>query len=190
MPTTFAKQLVASLSPPNLWRHYFGVRRISRLDWHHKRLRVFKRDRYRCVYCGYHSKRDLHIHHANRNPKANSIRNLEAVCPMCHLILHAGYAAEILGVLDFYATAKFSQNEIVLLTRRLRSKGLPDRKIKDALGLRDRRPFIPDPHYLARLTGFISARLPMDDRVSRALRAMYASERRMPKFSQIGAVLV
>ena len=190
MRTTFPKQLVNSLSPPNMWRHNFGVRRISRVDWHHKRVRVFKRDSYRCVYCGYHSKNDLHIHHANRNPKDNRIGNLEAVCPMCHLILHAGYAAEILGVLDFYATAKFSQNEIVLLTRQLRAKGVSDRKIRNTLGLRERRPFIPDPYYLARLTGFISDRLPTDIRVSRSLKAMYMSERGMPNGPKPGELVI
>jgi hypothetical protein len=174
---TYPKPLVSSLSPPNLWRNQLPARRFSQVSWLHKRLRVFERDDYRCVYCKYHSKSHLYIHHANRNPNDNRIDNLEAVCAMCHLILHAGYAAEVLGILDFYAQTRFSQNDIVLHTRRLRAKGMSDIQIKDALGLRGRRPFVPDPHYLARLTGFISDRPPTDVRVSRVLSAMYKSER-------------
>jgi hypothetical protein len=96
---------------------------------------------------------------------------------MCHLILHAGYAAEVLGILDFYAVARYPQNDIVLLTRQLRAKGMCDKRIGIALGLQDRRPFVSDPHYLADLIGFVSSRLPSDPRVSRALRSVYENER-------------
>jgi len=97
---------------------------------------------------------------------------------MCHLILHAGYAAEVLGILDFYAVAGYPQNDIVLLTRQLRAKGMCDKQIGIALGLQDRRPFVSDPHYLARLIGFVSSRLPSDASVSRALGTMYEKERK------------
>jgi hypothetical protein len=177
MPTPGTKRLVSSLSPPNLWRHYLGTRHFMKVDMNRRNL-IYRRHGYRCVYCGYHSKKDLHIHHANRNPNDNRLGNLEAVCGMCHLILHAGYASEVLGILDFYADTQFSQNDVVLLTRRLRAKGMSDQQIRRTLGLRRRRPFIPEPHYLARLTGFISGRLPMDDRVSSMLKKMYIAERK------------
>jgi hypothetical protein len=178
MLTIKSKKLVNSISPPSLWRQSFEERQPSRADWHQKRLRIYKRDQYSCAYCGYHSKSDLHIHHANRNPKDNRIGNLETVCVMCHLILHAGYAAEVLGILDFYAASRYSQNDVISLTRQLRSKGMRDEQIIDALGLQERRPFMSDPQYLAHLIGFISSRLPRDERVSRALDSMYLSQRR------------
>jgi len=73
---------------------------------------------------------------------------------MCHLILHAGYAAEVLGILDFYAVAKYNQNDIVSLTRKLRAKGMRDQHIRIVLGLRERRPFMADPQYLAAFDRF------------------------------------
>jgi hypothetical protein len=180
MPSTASKRLVVSISPPTLWRHYFDKRQPSDANWRQKRLRVYKRDKYCCIYCGYHSVSGLHIHHENRNPADNRIGNLETVCLMCHLILHAGYAAEVLGILDFYSVARYSQNEIVLVTRRLRAQGMCDKQIEIALGLQDRRPFISDPHYLANLIGFVSSRLPSDGNVSRALSVMYGNERKAP----------
>jgi hypothetical protein len=178
MLATRPKPLIVSISPPSLWRHNFVERQPSRVNWHQKRLRIYARDEYRCVYCRYRSKSDLHIHHANRNPDDNRLENLETVCVMCHLIMHAGYAAEVLGILDFYAISKYPQNDIVLFTRQLRAKGMRDGQIVVALGLQHRRPFVSDPRYLAQLTGFISSRSPSDGRVGRALIRMYVNERK------------
>jgi hypothetical protein len=176
MHANHSKKLINSISPPSLWRHSIERHPPTRDGWRQKRLRIYKRDKHRCVYCGYHSKSGLHIHHANRNPNDNRIGNLETVCAMCHLILHAGYAAEVLGILDFYAVAKYNQNDIVSLTRKLRAKGMHDKQIRIVLGLRERRPFLADPQYLAHLIGFISSRPPRDARASRALNLMYLSE--------------
>jgi hypothetical protein len=178
MPSTYYKPLIVSISPPSLWRRYLAEHQLSGGNRYQKRLRVFARDEYQCVYCGYRSKSDLQIHHANRKHDDNRLINLETVCVMCHLIMHAGYAAEVLGILDFYAIAKYPQNDIVLLTRQFRAKGMSDRQITFALGLQDRRPFVSDPHYLAQLRGFISSRSPSDGRVNRALRTMYMNERK------------
>jgi hypothetical protein len=88
-----------------------------------------------------------------------------------------GCAAEVLEILDFYAAARYIQNDVISLTRQSRSKGMRDEQIIDAMGLQERRPFMSDPQYLAHLTGFISSRLPRDERVSQALNSMYLSQR-------------
>lgn len=167
------KRLRISFSPPGAWRQCDG--HFSK-NWSQKRDAVFKRDSHKCVYCGYRSRNDLHVHHVNRNPNDNRIANLETVCVMCHLILHAGYGSEVLGVLDFYDQGKYSQNAVVLLTRRMRGRGKSDKQIRMALGLRDQRPFYPDVCYLSNLTGFISARVPVNPKIQIALCKMYARE--------------
>jgi hypothetical protein len=92
---------------------------------------------------------------------------------MCHLILHAGFASQVVGVLDLYASSKVPQNDIIRLTRQLRATGMGDMRIRKILGLRDRREFLPDPHYLSELEGFISSRIPADPRIWKALQEMY-----------------
>ena len=99
---------------------------------------------------------------------------------MCHLILHAGYAAEVLGILDLYIDARFSQGQTIAMTRWLRGNGESDEEIRRVLGLQQRRPFVANPRYLAGLTGFVTSREPVDARVSHALRLMYRSETNAP----------
>jgi len=92
------------------------------------------------------------------------------------LILHCGYASEVLGILDFFASAKYAQNKIVSCTRSLRARGKSDRQIQRILGLKERRPFIPDPKYLAKLTGFVSSRVPTNLAMRATLESMYSNE--------------
>ena len=165
------KQLVLSISPPGSWRSVGGSRSVLYLRG---RLRqtILKRDNHRCVYCSYRGTSNL-VHHVDRNPKNNRRSNLETVCAMCHLILHAGFASQVVGILDLYASSKVPQNDIIRLTRQLRATGMGDMRIRKILGLQDRREFLPDPHYLSELEGFISSRIPADSRIRKALQEMY-----------------
>lgn len=171
------KQLVLSISPPGFWRRLKDSAR-SKESRRRFRQNILKRDDYRCVYCGYRSRSNL-LHHIDRNPTNNQRNNLETVCTMCHLILHCGFASQVVGILDLYAASKFSQNEIVRLTRKLRAKGVGDTRIKKMLGLKDRHEFLPDPLYLSELKGFISNRIPTDFRIQQALQQMYGQQRRL-----------
>lgn len=149
MTSQRCKRLVLSISPPRSWRSLSDSKTLHGAS---SRLRdsILKRDGYRCVCCSYRSRRN-HVHHIDRNPANNGRDNLETVCIMCHLILHSGFASQVVGILDLYSSSTFSQNEIVRLTRELRAKGIGDARIKKILELRGRHEFFPDPRYLYRL---------------------------------------
>src|SRR5260370_32567263 len=168
------KQLVLSISPPGSWRSVGGSQSALFMRG---RLRqsILKRDNYRCVYCSYKGISNF-VHHVDRNPKNNRRSNLETVCAMCHLILHAGFASQVVGILDFYAKSKYSQSEIIRLTRKLRARGMGDAKIRSVIGLHDRREFAPDSQYLMQLNGFVTSRLAAKAQIQRALTKMYEQE--------------
>src|SRR5260370_26928225 len=56
------------------------------------------------------------------------------------------------------------------LTRKLRARGVGDARIKKMLKLRDRQEFVPDPHYLSGLKGFVSNRIPANFRIRQSLQ--------------------
>ena len=60
-------------------------------DWKLLRKLVIKRDKYRCVRCGYIGY--LQVHHTNYRGIYTmnfSIEQLESVCDVCHKEIHAG----------------------------------------------------------------------------------------------------
>jgi hypothetical protein len=130
-------------------------------EWRNKiRPRILLRDNYTCQYCGFRSEKGMNVAHIDGNPKNNQSRNLEVVCGMCHMITHAGLWCAIFGVVDLYAESKYSQNEIIKITREMREKGKRDDEIISFLGLRTPMPWRQDLKYLSRLYGFVSSRQP------------------------------
>jgi len=76
------------------------------------------------------------------------------------MITHSGLFCAILGIVEVYAESKYTQNEIVRITRKMRQEGQSDDEIRQFLGLRKRAPWKQDLKYLSRLYGFISSRKP------------------------------
>lgn len=49
---------------------------------------VWKRDKYKCYYCNFESKKHQEIHHLNDNHEDYSVDNLVTICPLCHQSFH------------------------------------------------------------------------------------------------------
>jgi hypothetical protein len=171
------RRLFPSFSIPSRWRSRRRSEETRGDEYRMLREKVFRRDKSRCTYCGFVSRKGLHLHHRDRDPTNDRLGNLETVCMMCHLVLHAGFASQVIGVLDFYAESDFSQNEIVRITRRLRASGVADLEIRRILGLRDQREFVADTGYLTQLKAFLTNRVPTDSGVQLALEEIYVEER-------------
>lgn len=151
------KTLYPSFVNPRTWR-CFIKEKITRWGREKIRLKILERDNYTCCYCGFRAKKGQVMHHIDGNPNNNAKRNLEIMCPMCSLIHHAGLGCTVLGVVDLYKKSKYTQNEIIRITRRMRLKGKNDNKIIKKLGLKEKVPFKTDRNYLKKLFGFVTSR--------------------------------
>ena len=151
------KKLYLSFANPETWRDNIKEE-ISKEEWKKIRLEIVKRDNYTCQYCGFKSEKWQIVHHVDGNPNNNSKGNLETICPMCNLIHHAGQGCVVQGIVDLYRKSKYSQIEIIQITREMRTNGKSDKEIVNFLGLKDNVPFKIDRLYLRKLFGFITAR--------------------------------
>lgn len=150
------KKLYPSFADPETWRENIEEE-ISKEEWKNLRLKKLKRDNYTCRYCGFKAEKWQIIHHIDGNPNNNDESNLETICPMCNLIHHVGQGCVVQGIVDLYKESKYSQNEIVQITRKLRAEGKSDEEIIKFLGLKKRVPFKMDKEYLKNLFGFITS---------------------------------
>lgn len=57
--------------------------------WQRKRYVVFKRDNWRCVYCGKHATEVHHKKYAKYNIGKEPIKWLVSVCKDCHASIHS-----------------------------------------------------------------------------------------------------
>jgi len=55
--------------------------------WGELRRIMIEVNNYRCAKCRKKSK-ELHIHHRNKCPLDNNLRNLQLLCPACHKLVH------------------------------------------------------------------------------------------------------
>ncbi len=165
------KRLFPSFADPSHWRmgdfHIVsegkGKLRVvyhkeNRTAWRHLRQRILERDNFTCRYCGFRAHKWQFVHHIDGDPKNNDPSNLETICPMCNLILHAGYGCTVLAIVDLYKQCKYSQAEVVRRTRSLRGAGYTDEQIVKKLGLREKVPFKMERKYLRRLMAFVTYR--------------------------------
>lgn len=79
---------------------------------------VWKRDKYKCYYCNFISKKYQEIHHLNDDHEDNSLDNLVTVCPLCHQNFHLDTASVTSGGKIIWLP-EFSQQELNYLCRAL-----------------------------------------------------------------------
>jgi len=171
------KKLFPSFADPNTWRTVTPDW-TSRKNWKQIRLKILGRDDYTCQYCGFKCDKWQIVHHIDGNPNNNSKKNLMVVCQMCNLIEHAGMGCVIQGIVDLYKKAKYSQNEIVSKTRKMRAKGKNDAEIIKELGLEEKAEFKQDWNYLRPLFGFASSRTASGYKTNIALEYEYEVTRK------------
>lgn len=86
--------------PENMW--YCNLRHIlSKSQWDNIRKASCLRANNKCVICGRNSKR-LEAHELwdyNEETKIQSLKDIIALCPMCHKTIHIGFA-NVIGMLD------------------------------------------------------------------------------------------
>jgi hypothetical protein len=77
---------------------------------------------------------------------------------MCNLIEHAGEGCIIKGAVALYKKSKYSQNDIIKITREMRDQDKSDEDIIKFLGLKQKVPFRMNKVYLSWLFGFVTSR--------------------------------
>lgn len=77
---------------------------------------VWERDKYKCYYCNFFSKKHQEIHHLNDDHEDNSMDNLVTVCPLCHQNFHLDTASVTSGGKIIWLP-EFSQQELNYLCR-------------------------------------------------------------------------
>ena len=166
------KELHLSFANPKTWRTNIKEK-ITKDEWKILRLKILQRDAYTCQYCRFKAEKWQIVHHIDGNPNNNKEDNLETICPMCNLIHHAGQGCVVRRVVDLYRESKFSQNEIIKITRKMRIEGKSDSEIIKHLGLEGKAPFKMDKEYLKHLFGFVTSRNTSQDWIQKALEYGY-----------------
>jgi 5-methylcytosine-specific restriction endonuclease McrA len=69
-------------------RDYYRNVYLKSEEWQRKRYVVFKRDNWRCVYCGGRATQVHHKRYAKRNIGKEPIEWLVSVCKSCHDARH------------------------------------------------------------------------------------------------------
>lgn len=177
------KKLYLSFAPPETWRWNIQEK-ITEEEWRKLRLIIINRDNYTCQYCNFRADKWQICHHIDGNPNNNSHENLEIICPMCNLIHHAGQGCVVQDIVDLYGKSKFSQNEIMQITRKMRVEGKTDEKITNFLGLENKIPFKMDREYLQNLFGFVTSRTANDSKTQKSLEYGYEVARKDAQNSQ------
>ena len=152
------KVLFPSFVPPEKWRNPAQSKKLEGDEWKALRQRILVRDDFTCAYCGYRSDKYQIIDHIDGDPENNSDANFQIVCQMCNLVKHSGQGCVIQGIVDLYQEAKFSQSDIIRITREMRDKGSTDTEIIALLGIKNKVMFKMDREYLRKLFGFVTSR--------------------------------
>lgn len=151
--------LFPTFADPFKWRPSGQEEKSRDEDWRSLRRRVMEREDYTCEYCGHRAEKYQIAHHLDEDPENSTLGNLSVICQMCNLIMHSGQGCVVQGVVDLYKESKFTQPEIIQITRRMRfQEGKSDDEIIAFLGLHKKMPFVMDKNYLARLFGFVTSR--------------------------------
>ncbi len=170
------KILYPSFADSNRWRTNCPDRTANEM-WRRIRQQILKRDDYTCQYCNFRAMHWQIVHHIDGNPNNNDKGNLETICPMCNLIMHAGQGCIIQEVVYLYRESRFNQGRINQITREMRGKGSGDTNIIAFLGLGKTASFRMDRKYLSGLFGFVSSRKPEQEWTRNALEYGYRMSR-------------
>lgn len=169
------KKLYPSFANPINWRTKTLEEHSQEYkdQWRKLRSTILERDNYLCQYCGFRAEKWQIVHHIDGNPSNNSDCNLETICPMCNLVHHAGQGCIVQGVVDLYKEAKYSQREIIRITREMRSRNESDGVIIHHLGLRGKVPFEMNKTSLKKLFAFVTSRRAKTDWTQNSLEYGY-----------------
>jgi len=153
------KELFLSFAPPEKWRDEQQTKWLLKSEeWKDIRKKILNRDDFSCVYCGYKSEKYQIVDHIDSNPENDNDNNLQIICQMCNLIKHSGQGVSLRNVVDLYKESKYSQNEIIRITREMRDNRKDDKEIILFLDLKNKAEFKMDKDYLKKLFGFITSR--------------------------------
>ena len=137
------------------WRDEEDKTFLKSKDWRNIRLDILTRDNYTCNYCGFRSEKRMQVNHVNGDPKNHSNENLEVICGLCHMILHSGLWCAVKKIIILFKNSKYTQNEIIGFTRKMRTDGKSDDDIIEFLGLTEKLEWKQDHEYLSQSFGFI-----------------------------------
>lgn len=137
------------------WRDEEDKTFLKSKDWRNIRLDILTRDNYTCNYCGFRSEKRMQVNHVNGDPKNHSNENLEVICGSCHMILHSGLWCAVKKIIILFKNSKYTQNEIIEFTRKMRTDGKSDDDIIEFLGLTEKLEWKQDHEYLSQSFGFI-----------------------------------
>ena len=137
------------------WRDEEDKTFLKSKDWRNIRLDILTRDNYTCNYCGFRSEKRMQVNHVNGDPKNHSNENLEVICGLCHMILHSGLWCAVKKIIILFKNSKYTQNEIIEFTRKMRTDGKSDDDIIEFLGLTEKLEWKQDYEYLSQSFGFI-----------------------------------
>ncbi|MBI5223128.1 HNH endonuclease [Candidatus Micrarchaeota archaeon] len=151
-----------------------NLHRLTNLESDALRASILERDKYTCAYCGFAAKEWQTITYLNGNPGDNTKSNLVTTCPMCSLVLNTPLGCQIEGIVELYEKSDYTQNEIVQMTRKLRSEGKTDDQIRRTLGLQIKVPYKMNKEYLKGLYAFVSSWKGSWGQVEEALAYGYA----------------
>lgn len=178
------KKLYPSFANPETWRNNINEE-VTKEEWKKLRLEILKRDNYTCQYCRFRAEKWQIVHHIDGNPNNNEETNLETICSMCNLIHHAGQGCVVQGIVDLYKKSNFSQNDIIQITRGMRTGGKSDEEIIIHLGLNEKVPFKMNKEYLKKLFGFVTSRKTEQNWTQKALDYGYnIQNKNEPKSNQ------
>lgn len=152
------KMLYPSFAPPEKWRNSSQSKKLEGQAWQELRQKILARDNFTCAYCGYQSPKYQIVDHIDGNPENNDFSNLQVVCQMCNLVKHSGQGCVVQGIVDLYGSSKYTQNDIIRITREMRNKGKTDDEIIRFLGLKNKIPFKMDREYLKKSFGFVTSK--------------------------------
>lgn len=88
--------------------------------------KVFKRDNFKCKFCGFQSRKWQEIHHIDSDHHNHDPRNLATICNFCHMTFHIGRAG-LAGEAELIWMPELSQPQLNHLARNcfvaMRTKG-------------------------------------------------------------------
>jgi len=134
-----------------------NTRRLSAQNMDDIRNSILERDHHKCAYCDFHAEKYQTIWFLDGDSSNNKKTNLTTVCPMCNLVLNTRLGCQIEAIVELYEVSDYNQNQIIQMTRKLRTEGKNDNEIRTRLGLKGKVPFKLNREYLSTLFAFITS---------------------------------